>query len=96
MKCPFCKQKININLKFLFSQRCTKCNRKISEYNKRKYVFFTWMNVVICLTIFVLIRNFGNVADINETIFEGIAFILSFLVLSVLEMILLVNYCKTK
>ncbi len=33
MKCPLCKEKISLNAKTLYLQKCTNCGRKFSEGN---------------------------------------------------------------
>ena len=37
MKCPYCDCEEKVSVKMLFNLKCSKCGKKISDYNKKNY-----------------------------------------------------------
>lgn len=88
--CPFCGNKIKVNIKTLYMQKCPNCSGKFRNINKRKFNFITFVNIIIFFVIYSVLCN------LLESSANILAFFISFLILNILEFIFILNINKLK
>ena len=94
MKCHYCDCEEKVSVKMLFNLKCSKCGKKISDYNKKNYSVFSCINTMVCIILFIFISNYGNILKIESLRFEILSFISIFLLRCVFEKILIENLYK--
>ncbi len=92
MKCPHCHKKLK--MLSIFSGRCNGCHIDFKEFQKKKHNIFTFINIVIALLVYTIVKNIFDYFSINSIASEMISFGSGLMVLCIFQYLLMLKIIK--
>lgn len=78
----------------IFSGRCNSCHIDFKEFQKKKHNIFTFINIVIALLVYTIVKNIFDYFSINSIASEMISFGSGLMVLCIFQYLLMLKIIK--